>query len=143
MARAVQRLEVSLKAFIVNGDRVLFVKERDTGFWELPGGRIDVGEEHLAHADVLAREMAEELGAGVKIEFGDAAVSWTRAHPEGGQWVFLLARVGRLISGDPMLSPEHEALFWAARETWGELQFPPQSGYRDAIDRLWRAAQVR
>ena len=60
--RVVQTFEVSLKAFIVRDGRALLVREADTGFWELPGGRIDIGEEQLAHEAILARELAEELG---------------------------------------------------------------------------------
>lgn len=142
MARTVQRFEVSLKAFVLKGEEALFLRERDTGYWELPGGRIDVGEEHLAHAEILAREITEELGPGMKIEFSDAAVSWTRAHPDGGPWVFLLARVGHLIEGEPDLSPEHDGKIWATRERAHELQFPPRSGYRDGIERLWRVLGI-
>ena len=65
--RAVQTFEVSLKAFIVRDGRALLVREADTGFWELPGGRIDIGEEQLAHEAILARELAEELGPGFQV----------------------------------------------------------------------------
>ena len=42
LARLIQRFEVSLKAFILRDDGLaLFVRESDTGYWELPGGRID------------------------------------------------------------------------------------------------------
>ena len=58
--RAIQTFEVSLKAFIVRGDTALFVREADSGYWELPGGRIDAGEEWAEHAQVLARELREE-----------------------------------------------------------------------------------
>lgn len=138
MARVVQSFEVSLKAFVLNGDKALFLKERDTGLWELPGGRIDVGEEMHAHSEILAREMTEELGVGMTVDFGDATVSWTRAHPEGGPWVFLIARVGRLVAGAPVLSDEHDGLVWASIETWRDLRFPPHSGYVNGISALWR-----
>ncbi|HRD78724.1 MAG TPA: NUDIX domain-containing protein, partial [Hyphomicrobiaceae bacterium] len=76
MPRAIQRFEVSLKAFIVGADRrALFVREADTGYWELPGGRIDVGEEWQLHEAVLAREITEELGAGFCIEPLDRTVT--------------------------------------------------------------------
>lgn len=143
MARVVQRFEVSLKAFVLHGDKALFLKERDTGLWELPGGRIDVGEEAHAHSEILARELTEELGVGMRVHFGDATVSWTRAHPEGGPWVFLIARVGRLVAGAPVLSDEHDGLVWASLETWLDLRFPPQSGYVDGISALWRIARQR
>lgn len=45
-------------------DRLLLVRRTDDGNWELPGGRVDVGET-VARAAV--REVAEEAGVRVKI----------------------------------------------------------------------------
>ncbi len=60
--RAIQTFEVSLKTAIVRDRQLLLLQEADTGYWELPGGRIDVGEERLDHDLILAREIREELG---------------------------------------------------------------------------------
>lgn len=136
--RAIQKFEVSLKAFIVRDDKALFVRESDSGYWELPGGRIDVGEEWLPHAAILAREMREELGDTIALEFGAETVTWTRQRPSDGVFLFLLARLGRIISGEPHLSGEHSELAWLDREAAERLTYPPSSGYRDAVPALWR-----
>ena len=144
MPRAIQRFEVSLKAFIVRDGRALFVREADSGYWELPGGRIDVGEEWEPQAAVLAREMAEELGAGFGVTFGPEAVTWVRQRPTDGVFLFLLARIGRVGKlgqadlGEPVLSDEHSELAWHGPDAAAGLRFPPASGYPDAIRRLWR-----
>lgn len=138
--RAVQHFQVSLKAFILDRERALFVRERNTGFWELPGGRIDAGEEMLPHGDILAREIAEELGADIEVVLGDEAVTWTRAHPGMQTFVFLVARVGRLAGGVPRLSDEHDELAWLGPGDWQSLELPPDSGYASAISALWRVA---
>jgi 8-oxo-dGTP pyrophosphatase MutT (NUDIX family) len=140
MPSSLPRFEVSLKAFILDGDCALFVRETETGYWELPGGRIDVGEEREAHAIVLARELGEELGPSLQVEFGSGAVTWTRAHPGEERYVFLVARIGRLVAGQPTLSPEHDALRWVSASACAALQFPPLSGYEAAIAELWRLA---
>jgi 8-oxo-dGTP pyrophosphatase MutT (NUDIX family) len=140
MPRTIQRFEVSLKAFIVEEGRVLLVQEADTGFWELPGGRIDVGEEWLAHADILAREIAEELGADFRVEAGPQAVTWVRQRPVDGAYQFLVARICRPLGGAPRLSEEHAQLRWTTPADWPALTFPPQSHYRDALVRLWGMA---
>jgi 8-oxo-dGTP pyrophosphatase MutT (NUDIX family) len=44
--------------------RVLLVRRRDSGSWELPGGRVDVGESAVGTA---VREVAEETGLQVRI----------------------------------------------------------------------------
>ncbi|HVT11663.1 MAG TPA: NUDIX domain-containing protein [Fimbriimonadaceae bacterium] len=52
------------KAFIVHNGRLLAIRKSDEdpnqpGLWEVPGGRMDFGEEVDAH---LAREVMEEVG---------------------------------------------------------------------------------
>lgn len=138
MPRQIQRFEVSLKAFIVDSGRALFVREADTGFWELPGGRIDVGEEWQAHASVLAREIREELGADLQVSLGTEAVTWTRQRPSDGVFQFIVARVGRPIAGAPALSDEHDALQWLTPDEALALRFPERSGYQDGIRALWQ-----
>ena len=140
MPRAIQRFEVSLKAFIVSEGCALFVQEADTGYWELPGGRIDVGEEWVRHDEVLAREIREELGASLVVSLGPEAVTWTRQRPTDGAFLFLVARPGRIIAGEPALSDEHSALAWVTAEASANLAFPPASGYPEAVRALWRLA---
>jgi 8-oxo-dGTP pyrophosphatase MutT (NUDIX family) len=43
---------------------VLLVRRADDGYWELPGGRIEVGESASA---AVVREVAEEAGVTVKV----------------------------------------------------------------------------
>lgn len=52
-------------AIVRNGlGQVLLVRRDDDGYWELPGGRVEVGESASAAA---AREVAEEAGVTIKI----------------------------------------------------------------------------
>jgi 8-oxo-dGTP pyrophosphatase MutT (NUDIX family) len=138
MVREIQRFEVSLKAFLVRDGRALFLREADSGFWELPGGRIDAGEEWEPHSAVLAREIREELGRSIVVRFDDRAVTWTRQREADGFFLFLIARRGSIISGEPVLSDEHSDAAWHDRESSAALAFPPSSGYRQAIHELWR-----
>ena len=53
------RFPVSVKGVLLEDDRVvLLLNDRDE--WELPGGRLERGEDPIA---CLERELAEELGA--------------------------------------------------------------------------------
>ena len=136
--RAIQTFEVSLKAFIVRDGKALFVREADTGYWELPGGRIDVGEEWAAHAVVLAREIREELGAGFQVAFRPEVVTWTRQRPTDARYLFLVARLGEAAAGEPVLSAEHDAVGWFDLDAARRLHFPERSGYTGGIEALWR-----
>ncbi len=137
--RDIQTFEVSLKAFIVRDGRALFVRESDTGYWELPGGRIDVGEEWAAHTVVLTREMREELGAHFQVAFRAEVVTWTRQRPTDGRFLFLVARYGEAMGADePVLSAEHDAIAWHNLDAARALHFPERSGYIGGIEALWR-----
>ncbi len=139
--RAIQTFEVSLKAFIVRDKRVLLLQEADTGYWELPGGRIDVGEERLAHADILRREIAEELGAAFVVDPRTGVVTWVRQRPTDQVFQLLVARHCRYHSGQLELSHEHKAHCWAMPIEWTDLEFPPLSDYPNALQQLWQLTE--
>ncbi len=143
MTRTIQTFEVSLKAFIMQDGRALLVQESDTGYWELPGGRIDVGEERLDHAAILAREIAEELGPDLRVTTSLEAVTWVRQRPTDGVFQFLVARVCHVTSGAICLSDEHAHAAWHSLDTWAALEFPPLSDYPAALARLWAMANTR
>lgn len=142
MSRAIQTFEVSLKAFIVRDGRALLVREADSGFWELPGGRIDVGEEWDGQDRILAREIAEELGAAFRVEATDVAVTWTRRRPSDGVFQFIVGRVCHHAEGEPVLSAEHDALAWLGPGELSGLTFPTESGYAAALAELWRRVKA-
>jgi 8-oxo-dGTP pyrophosphatase MutT (NUDIX family) len=143
LTRAIQTFEVTLKAFIVHEGRALLVQEADTGYWELPGGRIDVGEELLDHAVILAREIAEELGPDLCVTTSLEAVTFARQRPTDGVFTFAVARVCRITGGTIRLSDEHARAEWHTPDTWARLAFPPLSDYPVALARLWAIAQSR
>jgi 8-oxo-dGTP pyrophosphatase MutT (NUDIX family) len=138
MPRIVQKFEVSLKAFVVRGKQALFVREADTGYWELPGGRIDAGEESAPHELILEREIGEELGPRFRIEIGTETVTWTRRRPLDGAFLFIVARMCKCRSGEIKLSHEHDDHAWMAADAWRNLRLPPQSGYETGVAELFR-----
>lgn len=142
MPRAVQSFEVSLKAFILREQRALFVREADTGYWELPGGRIDIGEETEPHYAILARELEEELGPNFRVDLSLDIVTWTRRRPLDGAFLFIVARICRHSAGEPRLSHEHDDYVWLAADAWRTLDLPPESAYPAGITELFRRAAL-
>jgi 8-oxo-dGTP pyrophosphatase MutT (NUDIX family) len=118
---------VSIKGVLLLDDRVVLVKNpRDE--WELPGGRVDPGENH---AQTLSREFAEELG--VKVAVADPIDSY-RFEVIPGKHVFIVT-YGCELAGEfaPRLSDEHtEHCLWPV-ERLGEINLP--HGYRRSVQK--------
>lgn len=95
------------KAFIVRDHNLLLVRKsaedpNQPGLWEVPGGRMDFGEEIDAH---LRREVREEVG--LEIQPGDPFHIWqwriSRCDKNGGTseaQIVAVARLCEALSGD-------------------------------------------
>ncbi|MDT7574654.1 MAG: 8-oxo-dGTP diphosphatase [Pseudonocardiales bacterium] len=84
--------------------RLLLVRRSDSGAWELPGGRVDVGESAL-HAAV--RETAEESGVQVRITglvglFTDPAHVVVSPAGEEVRQQFVVCLHARAVRGTPV-----------------------------------------
>ena len=77
--------------------------EEAAGRWELPGGKVEAGEDP---ADALVREIAEELGCGVTVE------AWLEGEQPIGSTHVLRAARCRLVDGEPRAASDHDRLLW-------------------------------
>src|SRR5687768_16841683 len=135
MSKEIQKFHVGIKAFVLNGqEELLLLRESSTGLWELPGGRIDVGEERVPQEQVLRRELAEELGPDVRVKVGPLGLTWVRER-KPGDFVFLVGRLCRFESGVPTLSDEHDAWAWVGVRELESVELA--HGYREALAEFW------
>jgi 8-oxo-dGTP pyrophosphatase MutT (NUDIX family) len=121
---------VSVKGVLFEGNRVVLL-ENERGEWELPGGRLEPGEEP---ATGLAREITEELG----IQVGGGAIldSWVYEVLPQREVLIMSYGMRRLDQGPMGVSAEHRRLGLFAL---GELDaLPMPEGYRRSI-RAWAA----
>lgn len=97
------RFPVSIKAVLLIGGKIALLKNaRDE--WELPGGRIEAGEQPER---ALLREIAEELG----IEAADPEILDSWLYTIAGQGQVLIVTYGcRALPGVPRVSGEHAQL---------------------------------
>jgi 8-oxo-dGTP diphosphatase len=87
------------------------------GFWELPGGRVEAGEDDRT---ALARECMEELGVRVTVS--------ERVGPEVLLRHGLVLRIYRATLDPPDATPyphDHEALRWLAESTLDSVKWLP------------------
>jgi 8-oxo-dGTP diphosphatase len=113
----VTRVTVVVGAAILDGGRLLAARRSEppalAGGWELPGGKVEPGEDDQA---ALVRECREELG--VEIALGERV---------GGDWPMpgptLLLRVwtATVVAGEPRPLEDHSELRWLAPHEWYDV----------------------
>jgi 8-oxo-dGTP pyrophosphatase MutT (NUDIX family) len=116
---------VSVKGVVVRDGRVLLLRnERDE--WELPGGKLDLGEEPPA---CVAREIMEEVGW--QVTLGPLLDAW-QYHIRDGVDVLVVTygcRAG--TDTDPVLSHEHREVGLFTEDEAAALPMP--EGYKKSI----------
>jgi 8-oxo-dGTP pyrophosphatase MutT (NUDIX family) len=105
-----RRFPVSVKGVAVQAGKVLLL-ENERGEWELPGGKLELGEDP---ADCVVREISEE--SGWKVTAGPLLDCW-QYHIGEGRDVVIVTYACQVVSTDPpVVSHEHKraGLFGAA-----------------------------
>ena len=119
------RFPVSVKGVLLDGDRVvLLLNERNE--WELPGGRLERGEDPVA---CLEREFAEELGA--EIVADRILDCWLYQVLPGKQVLIVTYAVRRVDRREIRVSREHQKFGVFAVGELQDLAMP--EGYRRSI----------
>jgi 8-oxo-dGTP pyrophosphatase MutT (NUDIX family) len=119
------RFPVSVKGVIFLGPRVVLLRnEREE--WELPGGRLESGEEP---ASCLAREVREELG----IEVAAEAIldCWRYEIQDKGEVVIVTYGCRAKGEANLRISAEHQALGMFGVDELAPLRMP--EGYKRSI----------
>lgn len=138
MNREIQKFDVGLKAFIERDGKVLVMRESIGGLWEVPGGRIDVGEEKLGLHEILQREILEELGPSLTVSIGQPFTSWIRVWtPPKSGYVYLTGFRCPYIKGEIQISDEHSEMRWISPADIDTLDFAP--GFKVAIKKFWES----
>lgn len=119
------RFPVSIKGVVLRGDRVLLLRnERDE--WELPGGKLDLGEEPQS---CLAREIAEEVGWTVRP--GPILDAWQYHIRDSVDVLIVTYGCHLTIETDPVVSDEHQEVGLFTETEVATLPMP--AGYRRSI----------
>lgn len=106
-----ENFRVAVKAFIVHDGKLLVIKRRSDdvhkpGQWDIPGGRLELGEDPFMG---LKRETREETNLEIDIVLPLEVRHFTR---EDGQKITMIIFFCKLSGGTLQLSKEHQAYEW-------------------------------
>ena len=103
--------QISVKVLMRDGNNILLT--RGDGGIDLPGGRIDVGEEDALFSDIVSREVREELGEDIKFRLGSVLFVHRLGHTkEKEEGIINIVFDAEYVSGDIKLSNEHVSYEW-------------------------------
>jgi 8-oxo-dGTP diphosphatase len=113
---------------LVEHGRVLVTRRKAgthlAGTWELPGGKVQVGEDPR---EALRRELREELGIDVAV--GEIVDVTFHRYDEAHKAVLLLFFEATRVAGSPEPRAIDVAAFeWAGAEDLDPARFPPADG---------------
>ncbi len=123
-----QRFPVSIKGVVVRDGRVLLLRnERDE--WELPGGKLELGEDPVV---CVAREIAEEVGW--EVTTGPILDAWQYHIRDGVDVLVVTFGCHTAATTDPVVSHEHKQVGLFAKDEVAALAMP--EGYKRSV-RAW------
>ncbi len=107
-------------AAIIRDGRVLAARRtsptRSAGQWEFPGGKVEPGETSTA---ALVREIEEELGCLIEVR------DWLPESVALNAQLTLNIAQARLLSGQPVVGPDHDDLRWLGCDELDEVPWLP------------------
>lgn len=111
---------LAAKSFIVNDQNQLLILKREPknvmkpNIWEIPGGRLEPGENPI---EGMKREVREEAGIEIEVLHPFNVRHFTR---DDGQVITMLVFLCKALSQEVKLSSEHTAYEWISLDTCKE-----------------------
>jgi len=112
-----QLFKITQNIVLKNKEGKVLILKHNTGYWLLPGGKINKGENAI---EGLKREVGEEIGAD---EFKVEKIVDMDTWEEGGQGYCVITLVGTISLDKVTLSEEHIDFAWVDINELDKYQF--------------------
>jgi len=121
--------KVDIRAVVFKEGKILMVREKNDGFWSLPGGWADIG---LSPSEVAVKEVKEESGFDVRAKKLIAVFDKKcHPHPPSPYHVYKLFLLCEIIGGKAEEGMETDAVLF-----FGENELPPLSIARNTKSQI-------
>lgn len=111
--------QITQKVFLRKKDQILVLRDRKSGYGDLPGGRMNEDEFFGDWMESVKRELEEELGSTCKIKISpDPILVHKHRVTEGNFPCIIIGYEAEWLSGDLILSDEHDYMEWVHLKTF-------------------------
>jgi len=123
--------QVSIKGLLCRDNKVLFLKTQ-TKKWEMPGGRVDYGENI---DDTFYREMREEAGF-ENVKMGDLINSWSFVNEEINHHFIIFDFEIFTDENKIKLSDEHTDYKWVSVDEFEKMDM--REGHKETLRKYFK-----
>ncbi len=120
----VEKQQIAMKAVIVRNGKILILREAqhyadgtNTGRYQLPGGRVEMGE---SWQEALQREIRQETGLLISSHHPLFVGEWMANIRSVRHQIIAVFFVCTVNDGEVILSAEHDASCWITAESYQE-----------------------
>jgi len=110
--------QITIKAIVIQDDKLLLIQSSHDKSWDLPGGRLKQNE---AITETLHREVSEELGVGIRTFFDVPYKVWNSICAGGDLSIIGVGYETELENLNFNPGPEIADIRWVNQKEIGEL----------------------